>query len=65
MTPPLVPKTLYSIDGVSSIGEELGMVNSEVMKVRDVQHVITPPTVRINDAVGHYLALNDWHQGRG
>ena len=65
MTLPSVPKTLHSNDEVSSIGEEFGMVNLEVMKVRDVQHVLTPPTVRIADAVGHYLALNDRHQGRG
>ena len=53
ITLPSVSKTLYSIDEVSSIGEELRMVNSEVMKARDVQHVLTPPTVRVDDAFGH------------
>ena len=52
MTLGLVPETLDTIDVIVAVGKQLGIVNPEVMKARHIQHVIVPPTVRIDDAVG-------------
>ena len=38
------------------------MVDMEVAKARNIKHVIASPVVRIDDAVGHDLALYDRHQ---
>ena len=59
MTLGLVPEILDTIDVIVAVGKQLGIVNPEVMKARHIQHVIAPPTVRIDDAVGDYLAFND------
>ena len=38
------------------------MVDPEVLEVGNIQHVVASPTVRIDDAVRHYLTLHDRHQ---
>lgn len=58
----LVPKILNAVDVVVAVRKELGMVDSEMMKVRHIQHVIAAPAVRIDDAVGDDFALDDWHE---
>jgi hypothetical protein len=35
------------------------MVDTEVFKVRYIQHVIALPAVRIHDTIRHDFALND------
>ena len=59
MTLRLVPKILNPVDVVWLVGEQLRMVDSEVMEVRHIQHVVASPTVRVDDAVRHDLARHD------
>ncbi len=51
MTLRLVPEILNPVDVVLLVGEQLRMVHSEVMEVRHIQHVVAPPTVRVDDSV--------------
>ena len=60
----LVPEILDTIDVVPVVREELAMIDPEVVKVGYIQHVLTAPAVRIDDAIGNDLALVDWHQNR-
>lgn len=57
-----VPEILDPVDVVAGACEELGMVDPVVLERAHVQRVISLLAVRIDDAVGHNLALNDWHQ---
>ena len=51
MTLGLVPEVLNTVDVVVVIGEQLRMVDADMMKVRDVERVIACPGVRIDGAV--------------
>ena len=55
----LVPKTLYTVDVISLVCKKLGMIDTEVLEGRDIQYVVAPPAVRIDNAVRHNLTLND------
>ena len=55
----LVPEILDPVDVVSGVCEELGMVDPVMLERTDIQRIIPVPAVRINDAVGHDLTLND------
>ena len=61
----LVPEILDSVDVVLLVGKELGMVDPQVLEVRDIQHIVGLPAVGINDAVGNDFALDDRYQGIG
>ena len=65
MTLGLVPEVLDTVDVVVVIGEQLRMIDTDMMEVRDVERVITCPGVRINDAVGQDHTVHDGHQGLG
>ena len=58
----LVPEILDAVDVISGVGKEPGMVDAEMVEVRYVQHIVTLPAVRIDNAVGHDLALDDGDQ---
>ena len=58
----LVPEILDTVDVIPLLGKGLGVVDPEVFEVRHIQHVVTPPAVRIDDAVGHHLASNNRYQ---
>ena len=60
----LVPKILGTVDVVPIVREELAVIDPDVVKVGYIQHVLTAPAVRIDDAMGNDLALVDWHQNR-
>ena len=45
----LILKFLNAVDVVPLVRKELGMVDPEVFEVRDIQHIVGPPTVGIND----------------
>ena len=45
MTLGLVPKNLNVIYGITHVCKQFGMVDTEVLKVRYVQHVIAPLAV--------------------
>jgi len=45
----LVPEILDTIDVVVAIRKELGMVDPEMVEVRDIQRVVALPAVGIDD----------------
>ena len=59
MTLGLVPEILNSIDVICFVCKQFGMVDTEVLEVRNIQYIISSPAVRIDDAVWHNLTLND------
>ena len=62
----LVPKILDTVDVIISVGEQLRMVEAEVVEVGNVQHIVAPPTVGIDDTIGDYFAFDNRYQcGRG
>ncbi len=64
MTLRLIPEILDPVDVVLPLSEEFRVVDPIVLKLRNIQRVITPPTVRINDAIGHDFALDNRRQSR-
>ena len=60
----LVRKILDTVDVIPIVREELAAIDPEVVKVGYIQHVVTASAVRIDDAIGNDLALDDRHQGR-
>ena len=58
----LVPEILDTVNVISTLCEDLGVVDAEALKRADVQCVIAPPTVRINDAVWRYFTLDKGNQ---
>lgn len=58
----LVPEILDPIDVIMTVGKQLGMVDAEVVKVRNIQHVVASPTVGIDDTIRNNLALDDRDQ---
>ena len=60
----LVPKILNPVDVILLVCKEFGMVDPKVMEIRDVQHVVAAPAIRINDAVRNHFTFDDWQQGR-
>ena len=59
MTLSLVPEILNAIDVIGLICKQFGMIDTEVFKVRYIQHVIAPPAVRIHDTIRHDFAFNN------
>ena len=59
MTLCLVPKVLYAVDVIFLVCKEFGMVDAKMPKVRNIQHVIPSPAVRIHNAVRHNFTLNN------
>ena len=55
----LVPKTLYAVDVISRVCKKLGMIDTEVLKGRDIQYVVAPPAIRIDNTVRHNFTRND------
>ena len=47
----LVPEILNAIDVIVAVCEKLRMVDTEVMEVRHIQHIVAAPAVGINDAI--------------
>ena len=60
----LVPKILNPVDVILLVCKGVGMVDPKVMEIRDVQHVVAAPAIRINDAVRNDFTFDDWQQGR-
>ena len=61
----LVPKVLDAVDVVIAVGEQLRMIDADMMEVRNVERVIACPGVRIDDAIRQDHAVYDRHQGLG
>ena len=61
----LVPKVLDAIDVVPVLGKARGVVDSPVMKLTNIECILGPERVGVNDAIGTHLLLNNWQQGLG
>ena len=42
-----------------SLGEELGVIDADVVEVRDIEYVVSLEAVCVDNAVGFDLAFND------
>ena len=58
----LILEILNAIDVILAVCEELRMVDTEVMVVPHIQHIIAAPAVGLNDAIRDHLALYDGDQ---
>lgn len=63
MTFRLIPKILNPIDVVALLGEQFTVVDSLVLKLRNIQGVIALERVRINQAIRLHLLPNNGEQG--
>ena len=62
MTLRLIPEIFDSIDVISSVCEELGMIDSNMMKVALDEKIVGFKLVGLNHAVGCYFFLDDRQQ---
>ena len=60
----LIPKILNPINMIFLIRKQFCMVNAIMLKVRNIKHVIPPPAVQINDAIGNYFVFDYEKQRR-
>src|SRR6202012_180673 len=61
----LVPEILDAIDVVLLVGEELRMIDAQMMKVGYIKRIVRLKRVRINDAIGRNFLFDDRHQSLG
>jgi hypothetical protein len=47
---------------IFNIHEDFRMVDPVMLKIADIENVITAPAVRIDDAIGYNFAGHDRHQ---
>ena len=59
MTFRLVPEVLDAVDVVAVLGEELGVIDADVVEVRDIEYVVSLEAVCVDNAFGFDLAFND------
>ena len=64
MTLRLVPEILNAVDMILLVCKEFGMIDPKMLEIRDIQHVVTSPTIRIDNTVGYYFFLYDGVQSR-
>ena len=55
----LVPEVLDPVDVVAVFGKQLRVVDPDMMEVRDIEDIISPEAVRVDDTGGPYFTLND------
>jgi len=55
----LVPKVLDAVDMIPVLGEQFGMVDPDVLELGNVQHVIGPKAIGVDDGVRPYLVSYD------
>ena len=63
MTLGLAPKILDAVDVIVSLGEVFGMVDTNMVEVGNIQRIVDSQSVSIDNAVGAYLLLDNWHNG--
>ena len=51
----LVPEVLDPVDVVPLVREQLGVVDPQVMEIRDVERVVACQAIRVDDAIRHRL----------
>ena len=60
----LVPEILDAVDVMPARADKcFAVVHAAVMKLGDIQHIVSPEAVGINDAVGHNFLTYDRDQG--
>jgi hypothetical protein len=62
MTLRLMPEILDSIDVISSVCEELGMIDPHMMTVAHIESIVGLERIGVNNAVGCYFSLDDRQQ---
>jgi hypothetical protein len=62
MTLRLIPEILDSIDVISSVCEELGMIDPHMMKVAHIESIVGLERIGVNNTVGCYFFLDDRQQ---
>ena len=55
----LIPKVLYPIDVVLPFGKVCTVVDAQVAKLTDIQHIIALITIRIDDTVRRDLLTDN------
>ena len=65
MTLGLIPEVFNAINVVSLVGEELGVVDSHVAEVANVESIVGLERIVIDDTVGLHFPLYDRQDGRG
>jgi len=55
----LVPEILDAINVVLLVGEQFGVIDSKVLELGNIEHVIASPAIRIDDAVWNDLVFYD------
>ena len=55
----LIPKVLNAVDVVLPVGKMCTMVDAQMVKLTDIQHIIALITICINDAVRLYLLTDN------
>ena len=63
MTLRLILNLFDSIDVISSICKELGMVDPDMMKVAHVESIVDLERLGVNNAIGCYFFLDARQQG--
>ena len=58
----LVPEILDPVDVVLLVGEQLRVVDPEVMEVRHIKHVVASSIIAIDNATSHSLVCHDREQ---
>ena len=56
MTLRLIPEIFDSIDVISSVCEELGMIDPHMMKVAHVESIVDPERIGVNNAVWRHFS---------
>lgn len=62
MTLGLVPEVLDSVDVILPVGEQLGVVDAQVFKLRDIEHVVGAQRVGVDNRVWSHMLLDDGKQ---
>ena len=55
----LIPKVLYPIDVVLPVGKMCTMVDAQMVKLTDIQHIIDFVKIRIDDTVRRDLLTDN------
>ena len=55
----LVSKILYCVDVGFLISKKLGMIDPEVLNVRDIKNIVASPVITIDNTIGDNFSLSN------
>lgn len=61
----LVPEVLDAVDVVCIVGEQLRMIDADMVELRDIQHVIGAEGIGVDDGVGPHFVQDDGKKSVG